>query len=143
MRTKCLSACATQTKAGRRRVFKPELVLSSYTVMIRQKINKDNLVWDGSVRTATGYELDGAVFEYRQGEDIFFSAPVQTLSRAHPVSCSIGTGVLFGGGGGGVKRPKYRVNHSYLGLRLRLTGAIPLFRLDAFKAWTGKTLLLK
>jgi hypothetical protein len=39
----------------------------------------------------------------------------------------------------GVKRSG-RENHSHLDLRLRMSGAIPLFLLYAFVAWTRKTL---
>ena len=40
----------------------------------------------------------------------------------------------------GVKRSGRGINHSHLVLRLRMGGAIPLFLLYAFVAWTRKTL---
>jgi hypothetical protein len=43
----------------------------------------------------------------------------------------------------GVKHPGYMLNtHLHLGPRLRLSGAIPVFLIYAFLAWTGITLTL-
>jgi hypothetical protein len=39
----------------------------------------------------------------------------------------------------GVNRPGYKVNHSYLLLRLRMSGGIPLLPLYAFVVSAGKT----
>ena len=41
--------------------------------------------WDSSVDTVPRYGLDGPV-------EARFSAPVQTGPRAHPASCTMGTG---------------------------------------------------
>ena len=50
---------------------------------------------DSSVGIATRYGLDGPVIESRWEPRI--SAPVQTGPRAHPASCTMGTGSLPGG----------------------------------------------
>ena len=47
---------------------------------------------NSSVDIATGYGLYGPGFESRWG----FSAPVKTGPRAHPASCTMGTGSLPG-----------------------------------------------
>ena len=49
---------------------------------------------DSSVGIATRYELDGPGIESRWGAR--FSAPVQTGPRAHPASCTMGTGSFPG-----------------------------------------------
>ena len=49
---------------------------------------------DSSVGIATGYGLDGSVIESRRGAR--YSAPVQTGPRAHPASCTMGTGSFPG-----------------------------------------------
>jgi hypothetical protein len=49
---------------------------------------------DSAVSIATGYGLYGPVIESRFGAR--FSAPVQTGPRAHPASCTMGTGSFPG-----------------------------------------------
>jgi hypothetical protein len=46
---------------------------------------------DSSVGIATGYGLDGPGIESRLG-GARISAPVQTVSGAHPANCTVGTG---------------------------------------------------
>ena len=59
---------------------------------------------DSSVGIATRYGLDGPGIESRWGAR--FSVPVQTGRRAHPASCTVGTGTFPG-----VKRPGCGVVH--------------------------------
>ena len=66
----CMPAKVTRTQTGCLRFFKPKLPLGSYTIMISEKTNKDNLVRDSSVGITTGYGLDGVVLESRQQQDI-------------------------------------------------------------------------
>ena len=64
-----------------------------------------NVSRDSPVGTATRYGLDGPEIESRWG--VRFSALVQTGPRAHPASCTMGTGSLSRG----VKRPGRGVDH--------------------------------
>lgn len=59
------------------------------------------------------------------------SLKVHSGFGAHPVSYLMGTGVLFPG----EERPEYEVNH-----RPPSSGAISLFPLYTFNAWTGGNL---
>ena len=60
--------------------------------------------WDSSVGIATRYGLDGPVMESWWGAR--FTAPVQTIPRAHPASYTLGTGSFLG-----VKRPGRGVDY--------------------------------
>ena len=62
---------------------------------------------DGVVGTATRYRMDGPGIESQL--EARFSARVQTVPRAHPVSCTIGTGSFPG-----LKQPRRDVDHPLL-----------------------------
>ena len=68
-----------------------------------------------------------------------FFENVQTGCGAHTASYSVGTGVLPRGYSG---RSVKLTAHLHLVPRLRMSGAIPLLPLYAFRVWTGKTLPL-
>ena len=79
-------------------------------------INPDHVknIRNSILGTATRYELDGPGIDSWWGMGTF-SAPVMPKHRAHPASCTVGTGSLPG-----VRRPGRGVNHlAHLGLRLK------------------------
>jgi len=82
-----------------------------------------------SVCIATGYGLDGPGIESRWGT--IFSAPVQTGHRAHPSSCTMGTGSSPGVKSG---RCVTLTPHPFLVLWSCMSRAIPLLCLWAVRS---------
>jgi hypothetical protein len=79
---------------------------------------------------AIRHRPDGLGIEPRcRNEMFFFSTPVQTVPRAHPASCKMGTGLLSQGK---IGRGVALSIHPYLLPRLRMSGAIPLLSLWVF-----------
>jgi hypothetical protein len=64
---------------------------SKFIVLLDSVVRRDS-----SVVIANRYVVDGPGIESRKGEGARFFAPVQTGLRAHPASCTMGTGSFPG-----------------------------------------------
>ena len=66
------------------------MILTSFTLLSHYHSSTETCGPGSLAGIATGYGLDGPEIESRWGAR--FSAPVQTGPRAHPASCTMGTG---------------------------------------------------
>ena len=104
------------------------------SVISATDINKWEVVRGSSVGTAARYGLDGR--GSNPGRGARFSTPAQSGRRAHPASCTMGTGSLPG-----LKRPGRGVDHppSSSAEVKRKSGATPLLPLWAVVACSRAT----